>query len=205
MFTDLSLLCLSEGSTIREALALMDRGRLGVLLVADPEGRLKGVITDGDMRRAILARIPLESSTEVILESKKDSPFTHPITASTSDDRSTYLQLLQKHNILHLPILGRAKKIVGLVTLDDFLKGIRHSIQAVIMAGGEGSRLLPLTEHTPKPMLHVGNRPLLEITIEQLRNIGVQRVNLTTHHNGDKISNAIIKTKIMTQILVRLF
>jgi len=167
----------------------MDRSKLGVVLVADSNGKLKGIITDGDMRRAILARTPLESSSEAILQNKKDSLYTTPITSSISDDRSIYFQILQKHNILHLPILDKAKKIVGLVTPDDFLSGLRHPIDAVIMAGGEGTRLLPLTKHTPKPMLPVGNRPLLEITIDQLRSIGVQRVNLTTHHNGDKISN----------------
>ena len=187
MFTDLTLLCLPESSTIGEVLALMDQSKLGVALVVDSEGRLKGVITDGDMRRAILTHISLESSTEVILQSKEKSPFAHPITSAISDDRGTYLELLQKHNILHLPILDDTKKVVGLVMLDDFLNGPRHPIHAVIMAGGKGTRLLPLTEGIPKPMLHVGSRPLLEIIIEQLRNIGVQRVNLTTHHNGDKI------------------
>ena len=94
--------------------------------------------------------------------------------------------MLQHHNILHVPVLDEDDRVVGLVSR-DVLPTPLLPLQAVIMAGGRGSRLFPLTEHLPKPMLPVGEQPLLEIIIRQLRESGIKRVNVTTHHCGEKI------------------
>ncbi len=189
MHKNLETLCILRKSTIGDAAARMDRSRLGVVLVVDGEGRLLGTITDGDLRRAMLAHMSLSDSVKAILDSKIGSPYAQPITASLSDGPEIFLRLLQDNNILHLPVLDGDQKVVGLVTLEEFLPERLQSFQAVIMAGGRGSRLQPLTEHTPKPMLPIGDRPLLEIIIEQLRQAGVKRVNLTTHRNGEKIAD----------------
>jgi dTDP-glucose pyrophosphorylase len=168
---------------------MMDRSRLGIVLVVDEERRLLGTVTDGDLRRAMLARVELSRPVEALLEQKAGSAFSQPISAALGQDPNWYLQLLQRHGILHLPILDQDQRVVGLVTRDEFLPRQLPPLQAVIMAGGKGSRLYPLTEQTPKPMLPVGDKPLLEIIIAQLRESGIKRVNVSTHHQREKIES----------------
>jgi len=160
----------------------MDANRLGIILIVSGDYKLHGTITDGDIRRALLAQLEMDRPVSVLLERKSGTPYEKPIVASQDPQGVSHLELLQKHSILHLPIVDSDDRVVGLVTRDDFL-----SLNAVIMAGGAGSRLMPLTEHTPKPMLPVGDRPLMEIIVEQLRHAGVKRVHVTTHHKPDKI------------------
>jgi dTDP-glucose pyrophosphorylase len=166
----------------------MDFGRKGIVLVVDSEGRLLGTITDGDVRRAILADISLEEPVSVLLARKADSPYAQPITAPAGSDRSTLLQVLQQHNILHLPLVDQDQRVVALATLDELTLQQEPPVQAVIMAGGLGVRLRPLTEELPKPMLPVGDRPLMEIMVQQLRTAGIRHVNVTVHHKPEKIT-----------------
>ncbi len=190
MHTDLTTLCLRRGSTFREAVLRMDKSRLGIVLVVDEESRLMGTITDGDLRRAILADVDLESPVEALLARKAGSAYAHPVTAPAGQDGMLYASLLKEHRLLHLPLLDEEDRVVGLVTLDEFVP--REEIfptQALIMAGGAGERLRPLTESLPKPMLPVGDRPLMEIIIGQLREAGIRRVNVATHHEPEKITS----------------
>jgi dTDP-glucose pyrophosphorylase len=166
----------------------MDRNGLRIVLVINRERQLLGTVTDGDLRRAMLSHVDISLPVMALLERKAGSQYARPVTGSVDDDSNVYRRLLQEHNLLHLPILDHRQRVVGLVTLDEFVPSQILPLQAVIMAGGRGSRLHPLTEHVPKPMLPVGDRPLLEIIIEQLRMSGIKQVNVMTHHNGEKIS-----------------
>jgi dTDP-glucose pyrophosphorylase len=166
----------------------MDVSRIGIDLVVDGEGRLVGTITDGDVRRAILANISLEGPVNLLLERKAGSRFARPISAPADAGPATLLRTLQQHRILHLPLVDQDQRVVGLVRMDDFVPEEGPPLQAVIMAGGAGSRLRPLTEDMPKSMLPVGDRPLMELIIQQLRQAGIRRVHLTTHYKGELIS-----------------
>lgn len=188
MYADLTRLCIDEASTILDAVTRMDSSRLGIVLVVDGQGRLVSTLTDGDIRRALLAKIDLSQRVAMLVARKAGSSYARPITALASDDRGTYLKTLKQRNIRHLPILDEEQRVVGLVTLDEFVPSEVLTLQAVIMAGGPGTRLRPLTETLPKPMLPVGGRPLMEITIEQLRTAGIKRVSVSTHFNGEKIT-----------------
>ncbi|MBI3021815.1 MAG: nucleotidyltransferase family protein [Candidatus Omnitrophica bacterium] len=187
MYTDLTTLCIGRASSLRAAIAQMDRSRFGIVLVTDDQRRLVGTITDGDIRRAILANVDLEQSVNVLLARKATTRFAKPITAAAGSDPNLYLALLKQHNILHLPLIDDEQHVVGMVTRDEFLPNEVLPLHAVVMAGGLGSRLHPLTEELPKPMLPIGNRPLLEIIIAQLREAGIRRVQVTTHHKPEKI------------------
>ena len=187
MNSNLDSFCILRTGTVGDAASCMDRSRLGIVLVVEKDGRLIGTITDGDLRRAMLARIGLESPLDRVLDRKAGSAYAQPISAPPGKSPTEYLQLLQQHSILHVPIVDEAKRVMGLVSRDEFLPTPLLPLQAVIMAGGRGSRLFPLTEHVPKPMLPVGEQPLLEIIIKQLRNSGINRVNVTTHHCAEKI------------------
>ena len=158
MYSDLSKFCTTQDSTIDEAVALMDQHRLGIVLVVDEASRLLGTVTDGDIRRAILAAIDFREPLKTLLERKAGSAHAKPVSAPAWADRRTCLRLLQTHKILHLPLLDVDGRVSGLVTRDDFLPDEVLPLQAVVMAGGEGMRLRPLTEDVPKPMLPVGGR-----------------------------------------------
>jgi dTDP-glucose pyrophosphorylase len=189
MYTELSNLCMTAEHSIREAISLMDLNRLGIILIVSDDFRLRGTITDGDVRRAMLANTNLDESVDVIFKRKLGTPYASPIAAKASQEPPVYLDLLQRYSILHLPIVDDSDHVIGIVTRDDFFTDQALPLHAVIMAGGRGSRLMPLTQDTPKPMLHVGDRPLLEIIVGQLRDAGIKRLHVTTHHKSEKISD----------------
>ena len=188
MYSDISKLCITVDHTITEAIARINKNGVGIVLVVNKDRHLVGTVTDGDIRRAILDNLHLTASIAILLERKAGTRFAKPFTALIGQDRDVYLKLLKQHGILHLPLLDVNERVAGLVTMEDFVEEGNLSLQAVVMAGGRGSRLYPLTENLPKPMLPVGDKPLLEIIIGQMRSIGIRKVNVTTHHKPEKIS-----------------
>lgn len=189
MYTDLETLCIAEGGTIREAAARIDRSRLGIVLVVDASRRLAGTITDGDLRRAMLAGLPLDGPLAALLATKAASQYATPIVGQVGDEAHVYLATLKQHKLSQLPVVDANQSVVGLMTLDSFLPDRPISLQALIMAGGSGTRLHPLTAGTPKPMLPVGDRPLMQILIEQMRDAGIRNVSVATHFNSEKITD----------------
>lgn len=182
--TDLENFCIAPADTLRAVLAAIDRNRRGIALVVDAERRLLGTLTDGDLRRAILAGCSLDQPVSTVLAAKRATP---PVTAPLSADHPTLLASLREHSIRQLPLLDAEGRVAGLVTLDDLLPEEVLPLQAVIMAGGFGQRLRPLTEKLPKPMLPVGEKPVMELIINQLRDAGIHTVNVTTHFQPEKI------------------
>lgn len=184
---DIAGLCVQPACSIREAAERMDLRHLGIIMVVDSGGRLLGTVTDGDLRRALLARIPMTKPVSALLDRKKGTVFARPISASVNATPARRVELLKRHNVLHLPLTDAKGRVAGLATFDELLMGGELPVQAVVMAGGLGTRLMPLTKNTPKPMLPVGDKPLMEIILEQLRDCGIRRVHISTHHKRDKI------------------
>ena len=178
----------SSTNTIREVIACINRSNCGIALMTDGDGRLIATITDGDVRRAILDGRELEESGDILLHYKA-AEHQKPTTAPADTPAAVMLKLMQDHDVLQLPVLADDGRVVDLVTLDDLMPDASLSLQAVIMAGGKGTRLRPLTEDLPKPMLPVGDRPIMEHIIEQMRVAGIQRVNITTHYQPEKITD----------------
>ena len=188
MYTDLTSLCIGQERPVHQVLAQMNTNQAGIVLVVDGDGRLLDTITDGDVRRAILANVAIDFPVSRLLEQKAGSSFAQPIVAPVDADPATLLNTLQQHEIRHLPVIDQERRVVGLVTLDEFIGRETLPLQAVVMAGGLGTRLSPLTDELPKPMLPVGDHPILELIIEQLRQSGISKVNLATHYKKDIIS-----------------
>ena len=184
--TDLSLLCIEPDKRIREAMEYIDRNLKGIVLVC-VQGRLVGTVTDGDIRRAILMGSDLEAPVASILDHKRQRSSVGPVTAPTGTDRATVLKLMRDRGVRQIPLLDDQGRVEELLTLDELVPDDLLPMEAVVMAGGFGKRLRPLTEHLPKPMLPVGDRPLLQRTIERLRDAGINRVNVTTHYLGEVI------------------
>ena len=188
MTSDLSQNCIHQDSSIRVAMTCIEHSHAKVALVVDSQYRLMDTITDGDVRRAILGGEDLDAPVSSLRIRKSNSPHSQPVTSPVDTERSALLRLMQERDVRHVPLLDEEDRVVGLVTLSDLLPSEELPLRGVIMAGGRGSRLHPLTEDLPKPMLRVGDRPLLESIIEQLREASIQQVNLITHYKKEIIA-----------------
>lgn len=179
---DPSGLCVSPESSLKEAMTALDRGRLGLVLVTDECGRLLGVVTDGDVRRAILRQVTLDQPISAVMNSR----FTSLPSNATYDEA---FDTMKRFSIKHVPVLDESGVVVKLFCLQDFV-GVRSRANwAVIMAGGEGRRLRPLTDATPKPMLPVGGRPVLEAIVRHLVRHGFQSVFVSINYLGEQIES----------------
>lgn len=183
----ISELFLPPTATLRDVLMRSEQTRRGIILVVDAKERLLGVITDGDIRRAFLAGADHATPTREMLDAREGDR--HPITAPVGASHSQLVSLLRETGVSHLPLVDATGRVTGLVCLDDLLEEDEMRLQAVVMAGGRGTRLHPLTEDTPKPMLPVGDRPLMERIIRQLSETGIRQVSVTTHFRAEKISD----------------
>jgi dTDP-glucose pyrophosphorylase len=173
---------------LRSLVACIDRsGRLSIALLADSDGHLINVITDGDVRRGLLAGLTLDSPTRELLPIKKGMPNPEAVTAPAGTSPVKLLRLMQAKHIRQVPLLSPDRTVVDIVSLADLLPQPPQDLSAVIMAGGFGTRLRPMTDDTPKPMLQVGGRPVMEWMVDQLRAAGIYRVKVTTHYLSEKI------------------
>ena len=165
---------------MREALRAISENRTGIVMVVDEQNRLLGTLTDGDLRRALLGGKELGTPVADLVKTREESapPF---VTAGLQSDHATLLALMIERVVKQIPLLDPDGKVADLVTLDDLLPEEVVPLRAVIMAGGFGQRLRPLTEKLPKPMLPVGEKPVMELIIGQLRTSGIHKVNVTTH------------------------
>ena len=186
---DFSALCISPDSLLQEAITAINKNEKGIILITDDDKKLIGTITDGDIRRAVLAGKDLNTPISDLLAQKRKSPYPKPISAHVGADHFELRRLMKEHVIHQLPIVDSEDHVIDLVTTDDLLPDNTLPIQAVIMAGGVGARLYPLTNDIPKPMLPIGDRPLMELLVEQLQKSGIRKVNITTHYLADKIMN----------------
>ncbi len=166
--------------SIRDAMQRIDESGLQIALVTDENRVLKGVVTDGDIRRAILSGVSLDDPVKRVMN---DDPATIP----SWKDRDETLALMRSEQIHQLPIVDDEGRIVGLEVLDDLLQPERRDNPVVIMAGGLGTRLRPLTEDTPKPLLEVGDRPILETILQQLVDSGFHQFYLSVNYKADMI------------------
>lgn len=169
-------------TSITEAMAQLDRAATGVLMVCDEDRHLLGLLTDGDFRRAILKRTPFSEQCTTIATS-------NPVVAPVSVSLSEALRLMNEYDIGQLPVVDAEGRVHRLILSQDIVPNRELALSAVVMAGGFGKRLLPLTETVPKPMLPVGGKPLLELTIAQLKRAGIKDVNVTTHYLPEAITD----------------
>ncbi len=185
--TNTSLFIAGSGDCLRDAMKQLDATGLGIVLVCDSEGKLLDTVTDGDVRRAILDNVDLDAPLWQ-LYGRKARDGVQPVMASvTCADRELYRQLIEA-KVRHLPLVDENLNLVGLFRETITMNKLRNTeVQAVVMAGGFGTRLRPLTDNIPKPMLPLGGKPLLERTVARLRDCGIHNVNFTTHYLPEQI------------------
>lgn len=179
---NLSHFFVEPNTSIREVMSCINRNAKGIALVVDAHLRLIGTVTDGDLRRAILHGIDLGSSAQRLLDRRSSTAYPAPITAQAGTSDEALIHLMNLHAVRQVPLLDDEGRVVDLAVLGDLVKQYESPLTAVVMAGGYGTRLRPLTTDLPKPMLPVGDRPLMELIIEQLRQSGIRRVEVATHY-----------------------
>ncbi len=167
-------------ATLGEAIQILVRGALRIALVVDKQNRLLGTITDGDIRRALIKHGDM--NTSVIEVMNKD-----PLIASIDDDREHVLALMRSKDILQIPLVDNEKLLVGLETFQSLTERPHYDNPVFLMAGGFGKRLLPLTLDTPKPLLKVGSKPILETIIEQFVESGFHDFFISTHYKAEML------------------
>lgn len=151
-------------------------------IVVDEQRRLLGTVTDGDLRRGILRGVTTDAPVREIMN-------TAPRTRSIDQPRDDITSYMRHERVRHLPIVDFAGRAIDLVTLDKLLGPTPQPYPVVIMAGGEGARLRPLTEHTPKPMLDVGGQPILETIIRRCADVGFSEYYISVNYRADVIKH----------------
>lgn len=188
LFEQVASVCIGPSASIRLAMELVDRFGTGIVLVVNDERRLVATVTHGDIRRAILAGHAL-SDPVTTLASYGGRGSTAPLTAHAGTSPAALLDMMTASGLHQIPLVDDEGRVVDLALLKHLSLEPPVPMSAVIMAGGYGTRLLPLTQDCPKPMLPVGGRPLLEFTLERLRRSGIRNINITTHYLSKKITD----------------
>jgi len=153
---------------------------LQIALVVDEQQRLIGTITDGDIRRAILEGLSLERPASSVMNSK-------PIVITPSATREDILLLMKHRSLRQIPMVDAVGKVVGLALLDQLLGATQNDNWVILMAGGLGSRLRPLTDDCPKPLLKVGGKPILENILESFIDEGFHHFFISVNYKSHMI------------------
>ena len=169
---------------ISEALPILNRTDTDLLLLCENDRQLVGTLSCGDIRQAMLGGVSLNEPCLRVAD-------LNPMTASSyvSHSEARHLMNGKGTRFAHLPLVDGDGRVVNLLSRDDWLEQDHLPLSAVIMAGGFGTRLRPLTNNLPKPLLPIGGRPIMELIVEQLRDAGIRRFYVTTHYLPEKIMN----------------
>jgi dTDP-glucose pyrophosphorylase len=165
------------GSTVKQAIQVLNETSLKIVLVVDPDGVLVGTISDGDIRRGLLKGLELNSSIDSIVH-------TDALVVPPELSREVVVQLMTANKIQQIPIVDESMQVIGMHLWDAINEQQMRTNFMVIMAGGKGTRLHPQTENCPKPMLPVAGKPILEHIIDRAKIEGFSNFIIATHHLG---------------------
>lgn len=161
--------------SVRDVIQSMNLSKLGIVLVEDAEKRFVGVVLDGDIRRGFLRGATLDSSVSEVMNLK-------PVVVGESSEDDLIQRMMIQSAISHIPVVDEQDQLCGLFVLDRFPEIVVRPNLFIVMAGGKGSRLLPLTLETPKPMLLVHNRPILEHILLRAKTSGFSKFLIATNY-----------------------
>lgn len=170
---------ISPDATLEEAISVIDQEALRIALVVDESNRLQGTVSDGDIRRALIKHRPLSSRVREVMNSK-------PTVAELSTPRETLRSIMYYNDLLSIPLLSDGV-VVGLESLHQVMEDYRYENPVFLMAGGFGTRLRPLTNNCPKPLLRIGEKPILEIILESFVAVGFHNFYISTHYKPEMI------------------
>jgi dTDP-glucose pyrophosphorylase/predicted transcriptional regulator len=166
--------------SIFRTLEVIDRSSMQIALVVDEKGHLLGTVTDGDVRRGILSGFSLDSAVAQIMHTNFSS-------CSIDDAREKVLAMMTNKSLHQLPVINHNGCLVGIHTIDSLMASTTKENIVLLMAGGLGSRLKPLTDNCPKPLLRVGGKPILESIIESFIEQGFRKFYISINYKGEMI------------------
>ena len=164
-----------DNKKIKDAIKTLDYSELQVLLVVDLNKKFLGTLTDGDIRRGLIKGLDLDAKITRIMNSSS-------ILVPPGTNEETAKQLMITNSILQLPIVDKNKNIQGLYLLSDFFKVNKKKNPFIIMAGGKGLRLRPITNKIPKPMIKINGKPILETIIDKAKKQGFYNFIIITNY-----------------------
>lgn len=176
---DRSLLVVTPDRTIREALMQLDRGGLQVLFVEDAAGLLVGAVSDGDIRRGLIAEFSLDDRVDAVMNGA-------PATVGPASSQSEVDELKRHRGIRVVAVVDDDGRMVDVVGDRERIATPLHN-PVVLMAGGRGQRLYPITKDIPKPLVPLGNVPMIDIILGRLHDQGFRRVHVSVNHLGHLI------------------
>ncbi len=171
---------LHENCSIKQALEIINNEALRIAIVVNQENKLQGVVSDGDIRRGLLNDLTLNDPVSLVMNQT-------PIRAKLGTSKDVLIKMMEEKQILSIPLVDGNEQVVGLETLHGALKKKEYPHPVFIMAGGFGTRLRPLTDECPKPMLNVGGKPILETLICRFIQAGFSNFYISTHYMPEQI------------------
>jgi dTDP-glucose pyrophosphorylase len=173
---------INPNCTVREVLEKLNIGGKGIILVVDDKGKLIGTITDGDIRRAILKGVSLEHSIDDIIHY-------NPICVKSSATKDEIKDIFIRKAVKQIPVVDENRVVVDLISINDILLPEGKDNPVIIMAGGLGTRLKDLTQKVPKPMLKVGQDPILQHIINNFKQYGYNKILISVNYKAEIIEN----------------
>lgn len=180
MKTDLSNILVPPEISILQAIKAIDAGSIQIAVVVDEAGKLLGTVTDGDIRRGLLRGVSLEQPVRLVMNGR-------PQTLDQNYSREAAVDLMHRLALHQLPVVDADGKVLGIEIFDDLVRPADSDAWVVLMAGGLGTRLMPLTENLPKPMIPVGGRPLIETIIRNFETQGFRNIYLSVNYKSEVI------------------
>lgn len=171
---------ISPSTAILKAIEIIDAGAMKIALVVDENNCLLGTVTDGDIRRGILRGVALDEEVQNVMNP-------NPITARSTETKETVLAIMKLKRLHHIPIIDGQGCVVGIEILDNLLKSNFRENWVMLMAGGLGTRLRPLTDDAPKPLLKVGSKPILETIMDNFIEYGFRKFYLSVNYKAEMI------------------
>ena len=170
---------INQNASIKEALKVIDKGAIKVAVVLSDDGLLLGMLNDGDIRRALLKGMSLGDSIAGIINK-------HPVVANINDTKERILELANEKKLHQIPIISNGK-LIGIQDIREFLAPKNKPNKVILMVGGLGTRLRPLTNDVPKPMLDVGNKPILHTIVENFAKYGYTDIIMCVNYKSEII------------------
>jgi len=180
---DLKHYCASEEMSIRKIAELLNTSKQKTIYIISSNSNLIGSVTDGDLRRAIINGVSLDQSVTAIMNRNPK------YVQSGDDEKTSALLLFEKFNLKTIPVVNKDLTLTNVISSTQTKSRIKVNNPVVIMAGGFGSRLMPLTKNTPKPMLEVGGKPILERIIDEFVEQGFHDFYISVYYLSEQIKD----------------
>ena len=170
---------------VKQVISTIEQGGLKIALIINSQDKLVGTVNDGDIRRGLLSGYTLDSPILEIIRK-------NCLTATINSSKTEIIRIMKENAVSQIPIISEDKKLIGLEISEDLIPSSSKRYlpnHALLMAGGRGKRLMPITNDCPKPLLPINGKPILEIILEQCIDSGIRNFYISVYYLAEKIKN----------------